>query len=89
MHGFKSTQFDAASETVVAGAGLSWGELDHYMQDATGGSFGCVGARCTWVGVTGGCLVGGLSWLSSEYGLSSDPQNLLDAQVITPPETRA
>ncbi len=26
--------------------------------------------------------MGGISWLSSEYGLASDPQNLLDAQIV-------
>jgi hypothetical protein len=30
--------------------------------------FAVVGARCPWVGVTGSALVGGLSWLSHEYG---------------------
>ena len=42
----------------------------------------CVGARCTWVGVSGSALVGGLSWLSHEFGMISDPQNLLDMQVV-------
>jgi hypothetical protein len=41
-----------------------------------------VGARCGWVGAAGGALVGGYSWLSHEFGLISDPQNLLDAQVV-------
>ena len=27
-------------------------------------------------------MVGGLSWLSHEYGMISDPQNLLDMQVV-------
>lgn len=27
-------------------------------------------------------LHGGLSWISSEFGLASDPQNFLDAQVV-------
>ena len=41
-----------------------------------------VGARCGWVGAAGGALVGGYSWLSHEFGLISDPQNLLDVQVV-------
>ncbi|KAF2169421.1 hypothetical protein M409DRAFT_65090 [Zasmidium cellare ATCC 36951] len=82
MHGFKELEFFPEDETVVAGAGLSWGELDQLMDQKTDG-YGCVGARCTWVGVTGGPLVGGLSWLSHEYGLISDPQNWLDAEVVT------
>lgn len=39
-------------------------------------------ARCTYVGVGGSVLAGGISWQSSERGLISDPQNLLDAQVV-------
>lgn len=42
-----------------------------------------VGARCPYVGVIGSTLHGGLSWLSHELGLGSDPPNLLDAQIIT------
>jgi hypothetical protein len=41
-----------------------------------------VGARCGWVGAAGGALVGGYSWLRHEFGLISDSQNLLDAQVV-------
>lgn len=39
-------------------------------------------ARCSFVGVGGMILHGGLSWISSTYGLASDPQNFLDAQVV-------
>jgi FAD/FMN-containing dehydrogenase len=41
-----------------------------------------VGPRCTYVGVGGGTLQGGLSWMSSEYGLACDPGNMLDAQIV-------
>lgn len=41
-----------------------------------------VGARCPYVGVVGSTLTGGLSWLSHEFGLSSDPHNLLDALIV-------
>jgi hypothetical protein len=36
------------------------------------------------VGVGGSLLTGGVSWLSSELGLGSDPMNLLDAQILLP-----
>lgn len=39
-------------------------------------------ARCSFVGVGGMILHGGLSWISSTYGLASDLQNFLDAQVV-------
>src|SRR6201996_6777824 len=41
-----------------------------------------VSVRTPFVGVGGSILGGGYSWLSSEYGLTSDPANLLDAQVV-------
>lgn len=81
IHGFKSFSFDAASETVTIGAGLDWSEVEVQMAAHAPG-WALVGARCGWVGVAGGALVGGYSWLSHEFGLISDPQNLLDAQVV-------
>ncbi|KAK0836771.1 hypothetical protein LTS02_018076 [Friedmanniomyces endolithicus] len=44
--------------------------------------YGVVGARCPLVGAAGSSLVRGLSWLSREFGIISDPQNLLDAQIV-------
>lgn len=80
-HGFKSFAFSAAHETVTIGAGLDWGEVDALMEARAPG-WQVVGARCSWVGVAGSSLVGGLSWLSHEFGMISDPQNLLDMQVV-------
>ena len=34
------------------------------------------------IGIGGSTLCGGFSWLSGEYGCASDPQNMLDAQVV-------
>ena len=39
-------------------------------QDIIAKGFAVVGARCPWVGITGSALVGGLSWLSHEFGKS-------------------
>lgn len=44
--------------------------------------FSVLGARQPYVGVAGSILGGGLSWLSHEYGLMSDPDNMLDAQIV-------
>jgi FAD/FMN-containing dehydrogenase len=66
-HGFKSFGFNGKDEVVI-GAGLDWGEVDAIMEEKAQG-FAVVGARCPWVGVTGSALVGGLSWLSHEYGM--------------------
>lgn len=81
LQAFKDFSFDAASETATLGAGLSWGEVDKLMEELAPG-YAVVGARCPYVGVGGSVLVGGLSWLSHQYGLISDPQNMLDAQVV-------
>ena len=80
-HGFKDFHFDKASETVTLGSGFCWGEVDALMEKYAYG-YQVVGARCSWVGVTGSALVGGLSWLSHEFGMISDPKNLLDMQVV-------
>lgn len=81
MQGFKDFAFDKEAETVTVGAGLDWGEIEALMAAQAPG-WALVGARCGWVGVAGGALVGGYSWLSHEFGLISDPQNLLDVQVV-------
>jgi FAD/FMN-containing dehydrogenase len=81
MHGFKSFSFDEASETATVGAGLDWSKVEVKMAAEAPG-WALVGARCGWVGAAGGALVGWYSWLSHEFGLISDPQNLLDAQVV-------
>ena len=41
-----------------------------------------VACRTPCIGIGGSILCGGFSWLSGEYGLTSDPQNMLDTQVV-------
>lgn len=62
-HGFKAFHFDHVSETATLGSGFDWGEVDALMTERAPG-YQVVGARCSWVGVAGSSLVGGLSWLS-------------------------
>lgn len=81
VHGFKDFAFDKQTKTVTLGSGHDWGAVDILMEKHAPG-YQVVGARCSWVGVTGSALVGGLSWLSHEFGMISDPQNLLDMQVV-------
>ncbi len=81
LSAFKSFSFSPEDETITFGAGHDWGEIDRKVEEQAPG-YAAVGARCTYVGVGGSILHGGQSWLSSEYGLASDPQNLLDAQVV-------
>lgn len=66
-HGFVDFTFDKDSETVLVGSGHDWGTVDRKMEEQAPG-YQVVGARCSWVGVSGSTLVGGLSWLSHEYG---------------------
>ena len=80
-HGFKNFEFDPVAEIAILGAGLDWSEAENLMAQHAPG-WALVGARCGWVGVAGGALVGGYSWLSHEFGLISDPQNLLDVQIV-------
>jgi len=78
---FKSFTFNPTEETITFGAGHDWGEIDQKVEEQAPG-YAAVSARCTYVGVSGSILHGGQSWLSSEHGLASDPQNLLDVQVV-------
>ena len=81
LSAFKSFSFEPTEETITFGAGHDWGEIDQKVEEQAPG-YAAVSARCTYVGVGGSILHGGQSWLSSEYGLACDPQNLLDAQVV-------
>jgi len=78
---FKFFSFNDDDETITFGAGHTWGEIDQKLEkDAPG--YAALSARCKFVGVGGSILHGGQSWLSHQYGLACDPQNLLDVQVI-------
>ena len=81
LRAFTDFEFDPARETVDVGAGLNWGDVDVKLAELAPGYL-LVGSRCPYVGVGGSTLAGGLSWLSHEFGLGSDPQNLLDARII-------
>ncbi|KAH0363446.1 cysteine desulfurase, partial [Aureobasidium melanogenum] len=78
---FDDFAFDAQNETIVIGAGMTWGEAEKKLEEEAPG-YQALSARCSFVGVSGMILHGGLSWISSTYGLASDPQNFLDAQVV-------
>ncbi|EXJ76697.1 uncharacterized protein A1O5_01205 [Cladophialophora psammophila CBS 110553] len=79
---FNGFEFDSHTETITVGAGQTWGEADQKLEK-DGPGYAALSARCTFVGVGGSTIAGGISWASSEFGLASDPQNLLDAQVVT------
>ncbi|KAI5248412.1 FAD binding domain-containing protein [Aureobasidium subglaciale] len=81
LAGFKSFVFDPEHESILVGGGMSWGEVEVKLEEQAPG-YQAVSARCSFVGVGGMILHGGLSWMSSTYGLASDPQNFIDAQVV-------
>ncbi|KAJ5163948.1 uncharacterized protein N7500_005778 [Penicillium coprophilum] len=81
LSAFDKFEYNAEEQTVLIGAGQTWGEVDQKIEDNVPGH-AVVGARCTYVGVDGSILAGGISWLSSERGLGADPHNMLDAKVV-------
>ncbi|OAP62157.1 hypothetical protein AYL99_04360 [Fonsecaea erecta] len=81
MTAFDDVDIDRQNEIVTVGAGQSWGQYYEKM-DKIAPDYATVSIRTPSVGVGGSILGGGYSWLSSEYGLTSDPANLLDAQIV-------
>ncbi|KAJ9602207.1 hypothetical protein H2200_013327 [Cladophialophora chaetospira] len=82
MTAFQGFEFDAEAETVTIGTGQIWGEVDRKLEKHAPG-YAALSARCSFVGVGGAVVSGGISWASSEFGMTSDPHNFLDAQVVT------
>jgi FAD/FMN-containing dehydrogenase len=74
----KRTEVDVAGRTLVAGPGLTWGELDTATQRH---GLATVGGVISTTGVAGLTLGGGHGWLMRKYGLTCD--NLLAADVVT------
>ena len=84
MSAFSDVSFTPESSstgTATVGAGQTWGQVDLALASLAP-DFVCVGTRTPLVGVAGSVLIGGLSWLAHEYGMISDPANLLDAQIV-------
>ncbi|CAG8947181.1 unnamed protein product [Penicillium salamii] len=78
---FNDFHFNAQAEVVTVGAGQNWSEVYRKLAEAAP-EYGVVGARTPCVGVAGTIVCGGYSWLSSEHGCISDPNNMLDAKVV-------
>ncbi|KAF4628595.1 hypothetical protein G7Y89_g9555 [Cudoniella acicularis] len=81
MAHFNEVCFNAEQETVILGAGQKWENVYRKLEQQAPG-YALVGARQSYVSVAGTILTGGLSWLSGEFGLMSDPTNFLDAQLV-------
>ena len=80
MSCMKATLVDAENQTVTAGAGLTWGELDTETQQV---GLATTGAVISSVGIAGSTLGGGYGWLMGRHGLACDnvlSMDLVDAQ---------
>lgn len=75
----KQVEVDPRTRTVVAGAGLTWGELDRAGAAA---GLATTGGQISTTGVAGLTLGGGLGWLMRHHGLTVD--NLLSVELVTP-----
>jgi FAD/FMN-containing dehydrogenase len=78
LSAMKTADVDASRRTVVAGPGLTWGELDTATQRH---GLATVGGIISTTGVAGLTLGGGHGWLMRKYGLTCD--NLLAADLVT------
>lgn len=74
----KGIRVDPDARTVLAQAGVMWGEFDRETQ-----VFGLAvtGGRVTHTGISGLTLGSGSGWLERKYGLTCD--NLISADVVT------
>ncbi|KAF4873584.1 FAD-linked oxidoreductase [Colletotrichum siamense] len=81
MHRFDSFSYDPDENTITVGAGQHW--LDVYEAiHKVAPKFTTVGARTPCVSVGGSIVTAGFSWLSGDLGCISDPQNMLDCEVV-------
>jgi hypothetical protein len=74
----KGVRVDPRSQTAIAQAGLTWGELDRETQ-----AFGLAvtGGRVPGTGVAGLTLGGGSGWIERKFGYTVD--NLVSADLVT------
>ena len=74
----KGVEVNAASRSVRAQAGLTWGELDRATQACALATTGGIVSR---TGIAGLTLGGGIGWLMRKFGVTCD--NLLSATMVT------
>src|SRR6266851_569297 len=78
LSGMRKVTVDPASRRAVAAGGATWGDLDAATQEH---GLAVTGGFISHTGIGGLTLGGGIGWLTSRAGLSSD--NLLSAEVVT------
>ncbi len=78
LRGMKTLVVDPEARTLIAEAGLTWGEIDAATQEH---GLAVTGGRVSTTGVGGLVLGSGSGWLERALGYTCD--NLLDAEVVT------
>ncbi|RKK85544.1 hypothetical protein BFJ71_g14142 [Fusarium oxysporum] len=79
--GFTDFDYDAEKKLATVGVGMTWAEAAERMKELDP-EYSLTYARTPSVGVGGSILHGGFSWMSSEFGMISDPINFIDAEVV-------
>ena len=74
----KQIRVDASAKTVIAEAGVNWGEFDAATQQH---GLATTGGRVTTTGIAGLTLGTGSGWLERLHGYTAD--NLISADVVT------
>jgi FAD/FMN-containing dehydrogenase len=78
LSAMREVAVDPSARRATVGGGATWGDLDALSQEH---GLAVTGGFISHTGVGGLTLGGGIGWLTTKAGLSSD--NLLSAQVVT------
>ncbi|KAH8901072.1 FAD binding domain-containing protein [Thozetella sp. PMI_491] len=78
---FTAFEYDPLEKLATIGVANTWIEVATKMKEADP-KFSLPVARTAGVGVGGSILHGGLSWMTHEFGLISDPVNMINAEVV-------
>ncbi|KAH7308908.1 FAD binding domain-containing protein [Stachybotrys elegans] len=81
LHNLDEFTYDPDKQTITVGAGQSWMTVYEALERLAP-NYTVVGARTPSVSVGGTVVTAGFSWLSGKFGCISDPQNMIDCEVV-------
>ncbi|EXJ74750.1 uncharacterized protein A1O5_01445 [Cladophialophora psammophila CBS 110553] len=81
MESFDEFDYDKENEVLTLGAGQLWRDYYNKMEREAPDHH-VIAARTPALGIGGSILSAGFSWLARQYGNTSDPDNMLDAEVV-------